>query len=221
MPFDLDDTWQPPEQAAAEPVQAKPRHGGWVPLWKGLSRYFPTGRPYTELEAVFSLALDYDAGNTVTVAGYAALWGWSRGKVARFLDRAGIAIAYPDTTVERQNQRGQIMIQIPDRKRADNGQIMFIDYKELRAGANRKRADNGQKTSRSRSTTTEPEPKPKYITAADGVEWTVDDLFLVMWEAYPRKEKKRQPSKPSGQQSRLQQTQRNLSPRCINISITS
>jgi len=94
MPFDLDDTWQPPEQAAAEPVQAKPRHGGWVPLWKGLSRYFPTGRPYTELEAVFSLALDYDAGNTVTVAGYAALWGWSRGKVARFLDRAGIAIAY-------------------------------------------------------------------------------------------------------------------------------
>jgi hypothetical protein len=144
---------------------------------------------------MYSVALDYDADNTVTIAGYAALWMWSRGKVLRFLDRAGIGIAYPDATAARQNQRGQIVIQITDRKRADIEQIIFIDYKELKSSADRKRADNGQKTGRSRVTTTDPNPKPKSkpknITSADGVEWSVEDLFEAVWKTYPRKDGKK------------------------------
>lgn len=132
--------------------------GGWVPLSKYLS--LPKNREYSEVEAAYSLQRDYDEGNPVTVAGYAALWGWSRGKVERFLDALGLVIHYPADTGKKQNQRGQIMIQIASRSRAENGQKRIIDSKWLDNCASRSRADNEQKTSRSQGTTIDPDPNP-------------------------------------------------------------
>lgn len=92
---------------------------GWVPLNKCLARELPKDRPYTRLEAMFSLTCDYDNAETATVQGYASLWGWSCGKVRRFLGEVGAVIEYPEKTIHKQNQRGQIMIQIADRTRTD------------------------------------------------------------------------------------------------------
>lgn len=137
-----------------------PISGGWVPISKTLVRELPKDRPFTRLEAIFSLTLDYDQGNVVTVLGYSRLWGWSRGKIERFFEELGIMIEYPSRTSQMQNQRGQIMIQMPSKKRADNGQIKFIDSKWLSNEADRKRTDASEKTSRSQSTTIDPNPKP-------------------------------------------------------------
>ncbi|CAG1001980.1 hypothetical protein ANRL4_03225 [Anaerolineae bacterium] len=134
----------------------------WVPIDKGLLRELPKDRPYTRLEAMFSLACDYDDGKTATVQGYASLWRWSCGKVRRFLDDVGAVLEYPENTSRRQNQRGQIMIQIADRSRTENGQIKIIDSKWLASEADRKRTDDGQKTDRSCSATKNPNPKPKF-----------------------------------------------------------
>ncbi|NTW67216.1 MAG: hypothetical protein HGB21_13070, partial [Nitrospirae bacterium] len=125
--------------------------GVWVPISKALAADLPRGRAFSRIEAVFSLQLDYDRGESVTVAGMAARWGWSRGKVARFLDELSLRIDYPESTEEKQNQRGQITIQIADGTKADNEQIKFIDNKDLRSEPNRSQVDDGQKADRSRS----------------------------------------------------------------------
>lgn len=132
----------------------------WVPISKALAAELPSSRPFTRLEAMFSLSIDYDQGTPVTVKGYAALWGWSRGKVERFLEEIGAVIEYPESTGNKQNQRGQIMIQITSRSRADNRQIKIIDSKWLGRGSSRSRADDGQITSRSQGTTKNPYPYP-------------------------------------------------------------
>lgn len=156
----------------------------WVPIDKGFLRELPKDRPYTKLEAVFSLSCDYDNGETATIQGYASLWRWSCGKVRRFLDDVGAVLEYPENTSRRQNQRGQIMIQIADRSRTENGQIKIIDSKWLASEADRKRTDDEQKTDRSRSATKNPNPKPISI-----------DSFSAFWDAYPRKVGKVQASK--------------------------
>lgn len=137
---------------------------GWVPLHKALVRELPKDRPYTRLEAMFSLTVNYDNGDTATVQGYASLWRWSCGKVRRFLDEVGVALEYPENTTQKQNQRGQIMIQIADRWRTDGGQIKIIDSKWLASESNRRRTDDGQKADRSWTAIKEPknlEPNPE------------------------------------------------------------
>lgn len=127
-----------------------------------LASELPRGRAFSKIEAMYSLQLDYDRGSRVTIAGMAARWGWSRNKVTRFLDEVGVVILYPETTSKKQNQKGQIAIQIRDRCRADNEQIKIIDNKGLADKKSRKRADTGQIKDRSRNTTnqtTNPNPK--------------------------------------------------------------
>jgi len=136
------------------------RHGNWIPISKAFSKYLPKDRPYTEIEAAISIQLDYDNKKSVTVSGYAGLWRWSRNKVRNFLNRMGIEIRYPQKTSNKQNQKGQITIQIMDRKRTDKGQIRFIDHNNLPANRNRQRTDNGQKKDRSEDTTIYPNTKP-------------------------------------------------------------
>jgi hypothetical protein len=129
--------------------------GFWIPISKALAVDLPRSCAFSRIEAAFSLQLDYDRGESVTVAGMAARWGWSRGKVLRFLDELGLRIEYPESTTDRQNQRGQITVQIPDRSQADDGQIKFIDNKEIADETNRSRSDDEQKTDRSQGATKE------------------------------------------------------------------
>ena len=82
------------------------KNGGWVPLSKGLARALPHDRKFSEIEAAFSLQLDYDNGNTVTLSGYASLWRWSKDKVRRFLSDMSVEISYPKQTAKTRKQRG-------------------------------------------------------------------------------------------------------------------
>ena len=120
------------------------KNGNWAPMSKAYIKFLPKSREYTKLEAGFSVQVDYDNQSLVTVAGYSALWSWSRKRVSKFLDDINVEIIYPESTKKRQNQKGQIGLQIKSRSGTDQAQIK----------------------SRSGSTTKEPktlEPKNNYI----------------------------------------------------------
>jgi len=164
--------------------------GNWIPISKTFVSHLPHGRAYTKLEAAYSLQVDYDDGIPITVAGYAALWRWSRGKVDRFLKQLGAEISYPENTKKRQNQNGQIMIQITDRSSWKKGQIRLIDSKGLADQTDRYENQNGQITDRSRCTTIDPEPNPsKYyceFPLKNGTEYQVTpDQIETFLTAYP------------------------------------
>lgn len=129
---------------------------GWVPLDKALVRELPKERPYTRLEAMFSLTCDYDNGETATLRGYASLWRWSTGKVERFLKEIGVRLEYPEPAGKKTNQRGTIMSTKPRQSRDNSGTINFIDSKALSEEA-RQRRDNDETAARqSRGPTKEP-----------------------------------------------------------------
>jgi len=136
------------------------QYGNWVPISKGFTCALPKDRPYTELEAAYCVQLDYDNVNTATVSGYADLWRWSRKKVKGFFMRLGIEIIYPENTQKKQNQRGQISIQIRDRSGTDRELIRLIDSRNLTKRRDRKGTEKGQKRDRSGSTTRDPNPNP-------------------------------------------------------------
>lgn len=111
------------------------KHGYYVPISKAFKQHLPKDRPYTKLEAAYSLQLDYDAGRAVTVAGYADLWRWDRKKVKRFLKAMSVVIDYPEDTAKRRNQKGKIMPHIVPHKRnisdIKTPHIRLIDNKQL------------------------------------------------------------------------------------------
>lgn len=127
--------------------------GGWIPLCKRTIKFLAKNRPYTKAEAAICLQVDYDENNQVTVAGYAKVWKWSRNKVFKFLQDVGAEIVYPKDTKKKQNQKGQITIQIRDRCETDNEQIRFYNNKGLQSKKDTKGADQGHKKDREASTT--------------------------------------------------------------------
>jgi len=136
--------------------------GNWIPLDKSLAKSLPRDRSFTDLEAMFSISLDYDCGNDATVSGYAARWGWSRNKVRNFLNKIGVKFSYSENTSRKQNQKGQIEIQIRDRSGTDQGQIRIIDSRWMDGEKDRSGTDQGQKKDRSKDSTNNPiNPKPK------------------------------------------------------------
>jgi hypothetical protein len=136
------------------------KYGNWIPISKAFVKHLPKDRPFTKLEAMYSMQCDYDNVKTVTIAGYAECWQWSRNKVRNFLNECGVDIFYPENTLKRQNQKGQIEVQIMDRSGTEKGQIRFIDSKCLGEGKDRKRTDDGQIMDRSKDTTRYPNPNP-------------------------------------------------------------
>lgn len=138
--------------------------GNWVPIDKRLSKFFPDS-PYSKIEAAFSLAIDYDNDNQITLSGYAKLWGWSRTKVSAFFEEMGIEIIYPENTEKVQKQKGQIKKQKKNSKETVKRQIRFIETKASEGLKDRKKTEEGQKKNRSKSTTSYPSlnPNPKPI----------------------------------------------------------
>ena len=120
------------------------KSGNWIPICKALVKKLPVDRPFSEVEAAFSLQMNCDDNQDVSVAGLAARWMWSRRRVRSFIEEMGGVVSYADDTNSRQNQRGQIVIQIPDRYRTDTGQIRLIDSSNLCEKADRKRTESGQ-----------------------------------------------------------------------------
>jgi len=77
-----------------------------------------------------------------------------------FFERLGILLDYPEKTQKRQNQKGQIAIQIMDRSNEKKGQIRLIDSRDLHAQKDRSGEKKGQIMDRYRSTTSYPDPDP-------------------------------------------------------------
>jgi hypothetical protein len=119
-----------------------------------MARYLPKDREYTELEANYSLQLNYDKDSEVTVAGLAKAWNWkSRGKVYRFLDSVGVEIVYPKKMEKKRNKRGKLVFQkrtydeqITDKGRTNNGHIRLINNRWLDYETDIERAYGGHKT---------------------------------------------------------------------------
>jgi hypothetical protein len=63
------------------------KKGNWVPMDKALVKTMSNiNRPFSPVEAMFSYSVDRDNGKEGTLRGYAKLWGWSVGKVKRFVE---------------------------------------------------------------------------------------------------------------------------------------
>ena len=153
----------------------------FVPLDINLVNFLPKyeARQYTKLEAMFSIQLDSFRGNKISVAFYARVWKWSRKKVSKFIDDLGVEILYESPTSKKQNQKGQIGLQIRDRSGTDQGQIRFIDLKDIASLRSRSGTDKGQIRGRSGSTTIKEERINNKNKTTNGF-----DLF---YSPYPKK----------------------------------
>lgn len=142
----------------------------------------PKGRPYTELEAAFCLQLDYYCGDKVTLTGYSKLWGWSKGRVIRFLERVNAKIIYPEDTAKKQNQNGLIMILKTDRYPEKNRLIEISDINNIEATTDRTKKKNGLKTDRSCDSTIEREREKELSCPCEAIV----DLYHVILPELPR-----------------------------------
>lgn len=139
------------------------KNGNWVPISKAFTKDLPHGRPYTRLEAAYSLQVDYDNKKPVTVAGYAALWSWSRTRVAKFLDDMGIEITYPEETKNRRNQKGHIALHKRSIKETYKEHIRLIDNTHLEEEKDIKKANKKHKKDIKGGTTIYPNKYPDEI----------------------------------------------------------
>lgn len=145
------------------------QRGNWVPIDKGFLSLLPKDRPYSEIEAAFSLTCDYDDGKSATVEGYMKLWKWGKGKVYRFIKNRGFSI-------RRDNKRSPGLIVIDrtiddttcgrktDAKRTQNGRPVIRDSRWLKRDPDAKRTQNGRQMIRhaddKQDTTIYPDPNP-------------------------------------------------------------
>ena len=159
------------------------KKGNWVPISKGLTKELPKNRPFSEVEAAFSLQVDYDNQNPVTVNRYCELWKWSRNKVYRFFRDYGIRIEYPEDTAKRQNQKGLITIQKPDGKGAETGLKRLIDSRWLDGERDGKGTDKGQKPDRNRYTTKDPNPDPNKTTGEPLLKIPLQNGFFDVYQS--------------------------------------
>lgn len=108
------------------------KNGNWIPVDKGLVALLPKDRPFTDIEAYISLRVDIDNLRVGNVTGYAGLWGWSRGKVRRFLK---LMERKPDGT-----SSGQVR----DRKGTGSGHPIRLIFNNLQEVADGLRTGSGQ-----------------------------------------------------------------------------
>ncbi len=148
--------------------------GKWIPLDKRLIKFLPKTRKYTEMEAAFSLSIDYDNQNNVTESGYSKLWGWSRTKVNAFLEDMGVELVYPDGVQKSKKQKRHIKKHKEDIKKTEERHIRLIDSKWLAEPKNIKRTLKEQKKNRSKDTTIDPSLKPN------------PDLILLVEKAFEK-----------------------------------
>lgn len=59
----------------------------WIPIDKNLSQDFELiKKPFSRIEAMFSVAYNQNERIQESISGYASLWGWSRNRVRHFLN---------------------------------------------------------------------------------------------------------------------------------------
>jgi hypothetical protein len=164
------------------------QNGNWIPLDKALVKFLPRKRAFSEVEAMFSLSLDYDNNNLVTISGYASRWGWSRKRVNGFLEKLGLYIQYPEKTSKKRNQKGHIALHKRDIKGTYKEQIRFIDSKWLSDKGDIKGTYKEQIRDIKGSATINPKSQilnPKSNTCGSS------DAFERWWKSYPKRKGRR------------------------------
>lgn len=121
------------------------KKGNWVPMDKGLVKTMSNiNRPFSVVEAMFSYSVDQDCCKEGTLRGYAKLWGWSVGKVKRFVECLRNT---SETVVERKgNGSGTV--------------VRFVDG-SLKRLAEQKRNGSGTVAEHKRVATIYPNPNPE------------------------------------------------------------
>lgn len=137
-----------------------------IPLPKAILRALLSNErpPFRKEAAYISLQLDYDQQAECSLAGYAKLWGWSRGKVRRFLEAVGASIVYSDDP-KSHNQTGHLAVHGAASPPKKNGH----------------EADTPPRKNGHEADTT---IDPKILKNKDMLN------FDVFWKAYPRKQGK-------------------------------
>ena len=116
-------------------------------------------REFSEVEAMFSLTVNYDCSSPTSISGLATRWMWSRKRVSNFLKKYGVSVEY-ENKFDR-NKRGQVGYQVGDRIGTGGEQVEFIDSKDLRKQGDRIGTGGEQEGSRKGSSIKEPNPNPK------------------------------------------------------------
>lgn len=135
-------------------------YGNWVAIRKVFAKHLPMDRPYTKLEAVFSISLDFDSDNPASYSGYSKLWGWSRNKVKKFMDDLGISILKPATSEELRLQKGKLKGHPKghpqDTLENEKGHPNFVYNKDLYEVKDNHKGKKGQPKDNLKGTTIDP-----------------------------------------------------------------
>ncbi len=129
-------------------------YGNWVPISKGLLKYLPHDRPYSKVEAAYSLQNDIDRNALVSIAGCAKIWGWTRRRVKNFFDEMGVDIAY-SLNKKAPGKGGHVVIHLPDMLKAKSGHVRAYDNRHLDKKADMLDEKNGHLPDMLRHTTIE------------------------------------------------------------------
>lgn len=121
------------------------KEGNWIPLDKRLTAYLPHNRPYTELEAMFSLTKDIDENNEKSFRDYSRIWSWSRQKVNDFMEK----LRATNKPIESQ-------------KKADRKPPFRIINNDLQEEESRKKANERPEESHKKAGTINPNPNKNH-----------------------------------------------------------
>lgn len=146
------------------------KSGNWVPIDKRAIKFIPDDRPFSELEALFSLQVAYDCDQNVSILRFAKLWKWSRNKVKRFFDDLGLMVEY-EGNIKRPKQG-----HLKDIKGTSKGHLRFIPTKEHKKGEDIQETSEGHQL----DTGSNPNPKPKRIKTflSDSTEYRLAELLF-------------------------------------------
>ena len=137
------------------------KDGNWIALDKNLIRTISQKRPYSYIEAMFSLTYDIDNSREGTINGYSKLWNWSRNKVRKFI-----------------NELGTVKGHLADSKGTYKGHPIRLIKNNLEAVKDSKGTVKGHLVDSKRDTTIYPNPNPDKI---------LEQKFNSFWTEYSKK----------------------------------
>ena len=149
------------------------KDGNWIPLDKNLIKTISKNRPYSYIEAMFSLSYDIDNGKVGSINGYSKLWNWSRNKVRKML-----------------NELGTVQGHKADRQGTYEGHLIILKNKNKKILKDNSGTVEGQLKDRKRYTTIYPEPKPIEKNIVDNG-FNQETSFEEIWLKYPNKDGKK------------------------------
>jgi hypothetical protein len=152
---------------------------------KAYVKYLPKDRPFTKLEAGFSVQVNFDNKTPVTLAGLSGRFGWSRNKTRLFFEEIGVEIMYQGDTKKLRNQKGHIKRHKKDISEIKKGHIRFIDSSDMQAKKDISEQNKGHKKDNKKDTINDPIP----LTILDPKKQVSFESDF--WPVYPKRNSKK------------------------------